>query len=420
MPETSSYQVYRYRWVVLAVFMLINLAIEILWIGYAAITGPAAEFYGVTDLQIGLLAMIFMIIYIPLSIPVSWVLDTYGFKFAVGIGAILMSIFGVLRGLAGTSYNLVLISTIGIAVAQPFLMNAWTKVAAQWFSIDERATAVGLASVSNLIGTAIGLVLTPILILSSSIPTVQLIYGGIAAFCAVLFLAFAREAPPTPPCPPGMEARALMLDGLKHALSIRPFWILLFVFFIGNGLFNGISTWIENIVRPRGFTPQQAGVLGGLLLVGGIVGAIILPPLSDKSGKRRIFMLIGVACSIPGLSGITFANTYWLLLLSTFEIGFFLVAVSPIGYQYVAELTYPTPEGTSNGLIVLAGQLSVVFVYAMEALQGSDGSFTTSLLIGVVLIFFNVYLISRLKDTNQVSMQGKIQGVGSGQSAVGR
>src|SRR5512138_3345761 len=114
----SNYKLYRYRWVVLAVFMFINLTIQILWITYAPITGPAAQFYRVGDAQIGLLAMSFMIAFLPLSLPVSWVIDTYGFKLAVGIGAILMGIFGILRGLAGASYSFVLLSTIGIAVAQ--------------------------------------------------------------------------------------------------------------------------------------------------------------------------------------------------------------------------------------------------------------------------------------------------------------
>src|SRR5512138_2627501 len=143
--------------------MFINLTIQVLWISYAPITGPAARFYGVSDLQIGLLAMSFMIAFIPLSLPVAWVIDTYGFRVAVGIGAVLMAVFGLLRGLAGGSYALVLGSTIGIAVAQPFLLNAWTKVPANWFAIEERATAVGLVTLANLVGTALGLVLTPIL-----------------------------------------------------------------------------------------------------------------------------------------------------------------------------------------------------------------------------------------------------------------
>jgi MFS family permease len=100
---TNTYKLYGYRWVVLAVFMFINLTIQMLWITYAPITGPAAEFYGVSDLQIGLLSMSFMIAFIPLSIPVSWVIDTYGFRLAVSIGAVLMGVFGLLRGFAGAN-----------------------------------------------------------------------------------------------------------------------------------------------------------------------------------------------------------------------------------------------------------------------------------------------------------------------------
>ena len=100
----KTFRLYPYRWVVLAVFMFINLTIQILWISYAPITGVAAAFYGVTDLKIGLLAMIFMIAFIPLSIPVSWAIDTYGFRLTVSIGAVLMGVFGVVRGLAGADY----------------------------------------------------------------------------------------------------------------------------------------------------------------------------------------------------------------------------------------------------------------------------------------------------------------------------
>jgi MFS family permease len=394
----NQYRLYRYRWVVLAVFMFINLTIQMLWIGYAPITGPAAAFYGVTDLQIGLLAMSFMIAFIPFSLPASWAIDTYGFRVAVSIGAVLMGVFGVLRGLAGANYSLVLWSTIGIAIAQPFLLNAWTKVPANWFAISERATAVGLVTLANLVGTALGMVLTPVLMETMSIPSIQLLYGGLAAFSALLFIVLARDTPPTPPCPPGMEVRSLMLDGLKHALTVRYFLYYLLVAFIGLGVFNGITTWVENIIRPRGFTPTQAGTLGALLLIGGILGAVIIPPFSDKQQKRQRYLLLGILLSIPGLVGITFATSYWLLLVSAFWLGFFLVSTSPIGMQYAAEVTIPTPEGTSNGLIQLFGQASVVFVYIMEALQTQDGEFTPALLLSIGLLVLSALVVTQMKD----------------------
>ncbi len=322
MPE-KTFRLYGYRWVVLGVFMFINLTIQILWISYAPITGVAAAFYGVNDLKIGMLSMIFMLVYIPLSIPVSWAIDTWGFRKTVSFGAVLMGIGGVVRGLAGADYTLAFLSTIAIAIAQPFLLNSWTKMPAQWFSIEERATAVGLVTLSGLVGTALGMVLTPMLTMNLSIPTVQLLYGGIATFSAVLFVIFGREKPATPPCPEGQDTRALMLDGLKNALSVKYFWFYLVVFFIGMGIFNGVTTWVETIIRPRGFTTTDAGLLGALMLAGGVLGAVVIPPFSDKQHKRKRYILLGFILTIPGLLGLTFFTNPWLLNISAFALGFF-------------------------------------------------------------------------------------------------
>ena len=397
MPE-EDFRLYGYRWVVLGAFMFVNLTIQILWIAYAPITGPAAAFYGVNDLYIGLLAMTFMVAFIPLSIPVAWVIDTYGFRLAVSIGAIVMGVFGLLRGIAGANYGLVLLSTIGVAVAQPFLLNAWTKVPANWFSTHERATAVGLVTLANLVGTALGMVMTPILIEQMSIPGVQLSYGAVAAFSAVLFVVLAREHPPTPPCSSDMQVRALMWDGLKHALKVKRFLLYLVVMFLGMGIFNGVTTWIESIVRPRGFAPTDAGTLGALMLVGGILGAVLIPPFSDRQQKRQRYLLLGMVLALPGLVGLAFATSYWLLLASAFVLGFFLVSTSPIGMQYAAEISHPTPEGTSNSLLQLCGQASVVFVYIMGALQRADGSFTPGMLLAMALMLLSIGLITQLRD----------------------
>lgn len=403
----KSFKVYPYRWTILAVFMLVNIAIQILWICFAPITGPAAKFYGVSDLKIGLLAMLFMIVFVPLSIPVSWMIDTLGYRKSVNIGVGIMAVFGLLRGVFAVNYTVVLITTIALAVSQPFMMNSISTVAAKWFPIQERATASGLALVANFLGIAIGQVLSPVLFLRFGIANMLLIYGGIAAFTTIIFVAFTREAPPTPPCPPGMETRALMLDGLKSMLRMKDVWIMLGLFLVGMGIFNGISTWIESIVRSRGFSISQAGNLGGVLLFGGIAGAIVLPIFSDRFHKRKIFMLLGMALAIPGMIGVIYANQYWLTMFSMFFLGFFLISLAPVGYQYVAEITHPAPEGTSNGLLNLAGQASVVFIYGMEVLKGKDGSFRPSLLVLAGLMVLCVFLILWLKESAMVK-SGKL------------
>ena len=189
-----------------------------------------------------------------------------------------------------------------------------------------------------------------------------------------------------------------MLDGLKHAVTVKPFLYFLVAAFFGLGIFNGISTWVEGIVRPRGFSPADAGTLGALLIVGGLVGAVVLPALSDKQQKRQRYLILAFVGAIPGLVGLTYATAPWLLFASAVLMGFFLVSALPIGMQYSAEITYPTPEGTSNGLIQLSGQAAVVFVYIMEAMRSADGAFTPSLLMALGLLVICALLATQMKD----------------------
>jgi cyanate permease len=398
--KEDTFKVYGYRWVMLVVFMLIVAVNQLLWITFASITSDAVKFYGVSDLSIGLLSMIFMIVYIVISIPASWVIDTYGLRVAVGIGAALTGIFGLMRGLTASNYTLVLVAQIGIAIGQPFILNAVTTVAARWFPVRERATASGLGSLAMYLGIFLGLGLTPLLTIHYQMGGMLVIYGIVSVVAALVFFVFAKERPATPPCPEGMEVRSLVLDGFKQMFRERNFLLLLVIFFIGLGVFNAVTTWIENILAPRGFTSTQAGTAGGLMIVGGIVGALVIPSLSDRLRKRVPFIILALTGATLGLVGIAYATSYWLMLAASVTLGFFLLSSGPIGFQYGAETTYPTPEGTSNGLLILMGQISgIVFIFAMDAFKSPQtGSMTASLLVLIVLMAASILVGTLLRE----------------------
>jgi MFS family permease len=391
-------KVYPYRWLVLLAFALVACMTQVLWITFAPITSAAAQFYHKSDLTIGLLSMSFMVIYVLIVLPSAWVIDTLGFRAAVGIGAVLSAVFALTRGIFASNFKIVFLSQIGIAVGQPFVIGAITKVAARWFPVKERALASGLGSLALYLGPLAAMLITPFLALRFGLGPMLVTYGIAAAAAAVIFLLVAREHPPTPA---GRDERVLMFVGLKSMLRQRDFIFLLLMFFVGLGMFNSVSTWIEDIVRPRGFTISQAGMLGGLMLIGGIVGAIIIPLVSDRSRRRKPFILMAMIGLIPGLLGMTYATSYWLLLLSGFVFGFFLLSAGPIGFQYAAEITHPAPEGTSNSLLLVMGQISgIVFIFLMDALKiPSTGAMTTSLLALAVLAVVSVILATMLRES---------------------
>jgi MFS family permease len=214
----------------------------------------------------------------------------------------------------------------------------------------------------------------------------------------VVLVLVARDRPPTPPDADGGHAQALMLVGVRRALRVGPFVAFLAIAFVGMGVFTGVSTWVEEIVRPRGFSSVDAGNLGALLLLGGAVGAVVLSALSDRLRRRVPFLVLALTAAAPALLWVTFAGSRAGLYAAAFVLGFFMTSAMPVGMQYSAEITAPVPAGTSNGLIQLAGQLSVVFVVLMALTRTPSGSFVPSLCGLAALLLAGGLVASRLPE----------------------
>jgi len=137
------------------------------------------------------------------------------------------------------------------------------------------------------------------------------------------------------------------------------------------------------------------------MIVGGIIGALFIPILSDRYKKRVPFIIIALTGATLGLTGITFATSYWLLLTSGMVLGFFLLSSGPIGFQYGAEITYPASEGTSNGMLLLMGQISgIAFIFGMDSFKSSvTGSMTRSLVVLIILMVLSLLISLRLKES---------------------
>ncbi len=402
--EKSDFKIYGYRWVMLVVYMFIVAMNQLLWITFAPITSEAVHYYGVSELWIGILSMSFMVVFVLFSIPASWIIDKYGIRIGVGIGALLTGIFGLTRGFASTNFNLLLVSQIGIAIGQPFLLNSITKLSARWFPITERATASGLGTLSMYVGILAGMIFTPFLTLSSGIDGMLYFYGILAVIAAGIFILLAKEGPPTAPCLPGQEERALVLDGFKIIFRSRDFLLLMFIFFIGLGVFNSVTTWIEAILNPRNISVTQAGIVGGVMIAAGIAGAMVIPILSDRYQKRVPFIQLALLGATLGLIGISYSTNLSLVMLSGGVLGFFLLSSGPIGFQYGAEITYPASEGSSNGLLLLMGQISgIAFIFGLDIFKSkADGSMSNPLMVLVGLMVLSLIASTRLKESAMI------------------
>ncbi|MBU1661365.1 MAG: MFS transporter, partial [Chloroflexi bacterium] len=132
-----------------------------------------------------------------------------------------------------------------------------------------------------------------------------------------------------------------------------------------------------------------------------------VPTLSDHYLKRKPFIVAAIVGATLGLVGVTYAAGYGLLLVSAFVLGFFLLSAGPLGFQYGAEITYPAPEGTSNGLLLLMGQISgIAFILGMDTFKSPEtGSMTLPLAILIVLMVLAVLLGACLKESTALTAE---------------
>jgi hypothetical protein len=100
-----------------------------------------------------------------------------------------------------------------------------------------------------------------------------------------------------------------------------------------------------------------------------------------------------------------------LLLNQTFLLhiilGFFLLSSGPIGFQYGAEITYPASEGTSNGMLLMMGQISgIAFIFGMDSFKSTvSGSMTNPLIVLIGLMALSLIISLRLKESAMMARE---------------
>ena len=398
----QQYKVYGYRWVVLAIYMYVSALTQLYWLNFAAIDTYIEEMLHIPASSVQWLTLVFPLIQVILTIPAGIIIDKIGFKWGVGIGAILTGAFSLLRLAAPGSFDNLLISQIGISLGQPFVLNGITKLATVWFSPKEEGTAVGLGTLALFIGMMVALGATPAIVEGLSYTSMLWVYGIAGILGALVFILVVRSEPLTPSRAPQSDLSTASWGGLGVILKNRNFILLGFVTFVGLGGFNGLATWLEKILHDLHNIPMTEGsTISTALIFAGMIGCIAIPLISDKVRRRKPFLLIGTMLGAICIAAMIFIRGYTANMINCIVLGFFLLSTFPIVLTMSAEVTGPKYAGVSVGYLQLLGNLAaVILVPSMEALQSTTGQFVAPLALLAVL-FVGAFLISLwIKDTH--------------------
>jgi len=396
----GKYKVLGYRWIILAVIVPIIISTEMFWLTLSPIASLAENYYHVGSMSISLFSMSYMIMYVIFTLPASWVVDKYGYRCSLIIGALITAIFGIVRVAFFANFTAQIICQFIIAIGQPFLLNISTKVPANWFPLEERSIAAGILTLAQYLGFIVPMVLSPVLAESYDFQTLLTVYAAIACVSALLSIVFTRERPHVLPGPE-ISKDNLSIRSMSRLFHNRNFMYVLILVFISMGIFNTLLTLIESILTPQGITMEQAGLVGAVFVVSGVIGAIVLPIISDKIHRRTPLFIIGISLLVPLYLGMTFLHSFIAVAITAGLAGFAIMGVAPILFQHGAEVAYPANEGTSMGLILLMGQISgAVFVALFEGIGQISHTMVVPMLIAVAATALEIPLTLKMRESN--------------------
>lgn len=416
MEETKKeFKLYKRRWVVLLSFVCVNAVMQYGWAFFSSIVTDAWHFYGFQDAASGetaisALTMIIMICMITLSVPASWVFEKIGWYKTVAIAGIVLMVFTLLRGfVGGSSYMALVITTTGIAITQPFIINAFGMISALWFPPSERGIANGWGMISTYLGVVMAQFGVPWIMetFNLDIPGTLKVFGFLSIPMIMWFVIFSREKPPTPPADEEIIERVSFGEGMKQLIKNKKFICALLVFWLLQGVYFTLTTLMEPILQffnGGGLDSMFVGTLGTILTFTAVVTTLVLPIASDhsKSKKRKPIVLVCEVGTLVGLGLVITGHTVGLQILMACCLGVFLTGVTPVVMVMGYEAAYPVSEGTTESLMQLgANGWGLICLLAVNGIfRGNHAGTLAFFIVGSVIALILTLMIKEasLKD----------------------
>jgi MFS family permease len=250
----------------------------------------------------GTLSASYFYTYAALQVPLGVLIDRYGARLLLTLGAVTAALGGVLFALAtGLGSALIARALIGGGVAVGYIGTL--KLASAWFPLQRFGLLAGLTLAAGTAG-AVGAQLPLALVVDSFGWRQTLLVMGIAgAVLAALIFTIVRDRPlsgeagATPPAAAGAATPATADMGLVGILARPETWLLVTVTgFTGAPILAFAGLWgVPYFVQVHGLERTTAATLTSLMLVAWAIGGPVLGALADRVGSRARLILVVAA-----------------------------------------------------------------------------------------------------------------------------
>jgi MFS family permease len=309
----------RYRYVVLAMLILVYtlnfLDRQILGI----LAKPIKEEFGLTDGQFGLMSgLAFALLYTTLAIPIAWLADRFSRVWIMTTALTLWSGFTALCGFAG-GFSQLFLARMGVGIGEAGGVAPAYSMLADYFPKHQRARALAAYAFGIPLGTAAGTLVGGLLAVHFGWRTAFIVVGLIGVALAPVFRLIVRDprrggADMAVGDTTTVQAPAAPLGEVVRVLAAKPsFWLLSFGAASSSVCGYGVALWLPSFfMRSLGLTlSQTAWYYSGIAFFGGLMGIWLGGAVADRLGAKSkagypltpaVAFLISVPCFLLAMN----------------------------------------------------------------------------------------------------------------------
>jgi sugar phosphate permease len=358
----------------------------------------AAARFEVSAGVLGTFAVVQLLVYAAMQVPVGVMVDRAGPRALVVAGAALMAL-GQLSLALAHSFPAALLARVLVGAGDAMTFISVLRLVAAWFPPRRVPLLTQLTGLTGQTGQILSVVPLVALLHGPGWTPAFLSAAALSVLVGILAMLLVRDSPGAADAgataPTWTEVSHELVSAWRHPGTRLGLWTHFTTQFSGTVF---VMLWgYPFLISGQGLSREEAGALFTVLVVAGMVAAPFLGELVARHPLRRSWLVLGIVgagitvwtavLALPGPAPL------WLLLLLVVVLAVAGPA-SMIGFDYARTFNPPARFGTASGIVNVGGFFaSLVTILLVGLVLNATGQGTTYTLDGFRVALSVQYLI---------------------------
>jgi predicted MFS family arabinose efflux permease len=377
-----------YKWLILLVSFFAFVAFAFAFQLAPPLIPTIINEFMISHAEAGLLMSLVRLPGVFLGLPVGLFVARYGTRI-IGVTGLVCVVLGCLITAAANSFILLLTGRLILGIGGGIIIPTASATVAKWFSKEEIGKAMGIYGINGPFALIVAFPSASLIIIAYDWRFPFYIGAVIGIAATLVFFVVTRKNP-------AKEQKRKM--SVRQAIRNFEIWKVGLIWLFYSSAILSFTTWAPTLFETfKEISLVDASFLASLIMWIAIIGNPLYGWISDRTGKRKVFILIGFILTMLSFIAIAYTSNF-MLVVSVILLGITSAIVYPIMSTLPLEILGPDLVSIGFGI---AGTCQNIGIALSQPLVGLildlTGSYQFSLLGLAVLSAIGTVVAYSLK-----------------------